>query len=204
MLRKGLSPSIPAPAGEPGLANDVGDEVRVYPRACGGTAIGTAQLAMVGLTGSIPAPAGEPNAAWRCTRSSGWPVYPRACGGYPLSAGRPVYPRACGGTLPQRPIIPVRSIPAPAGEPIQPHGNRKDRQVYPRACGGTAVTPRTKPPRSGLSPRLRGNLGRRGAPKLALGSIPAPAGEPSLYTAVSTPGWVYPRACGGTSSALLS
>ena len=77
--------------------------------------------------------------------------------------------------------------------------------VYPRACGGTRSTPRG-PKRS-----------------LALGSIPARAGEPAvpegpggstvqvypracggtkltLKVGVSSPEPVYPRACGGTSA----
>ena len=33
---------------------------------------------------------------------------------------------------------------------------------------------------------------------MAVGSIPAPAGEPRGYTSGGSPAWVYPRACGGT------
>ena len=51
----------------------------------------------------------------------------------------------------------------------------------------------------GLSPRLRGNP-TRSVGRLHLGgSIPAPAGEPTLTKTHPSNSRVYPRACGGTS-----
>ena len=50
----------------------------------------------------------------------------------------------------------------------------------------------------GLSPRLRGNHGRVPGSALALGSIPAPAGEPFRRLLLFLLFKVYPRACGGT------
>ena len=52
----------------------------------------------------------------------------------------------------------------------------------------------------GLSPRLRGNLNVSIPRQDAVGSIPAPAGEPATATGGPSPRRVYPRACGGTSS----
>ena len=54
----------------------------------------------------------------------------------------------------------------------------------------------TTPP--GLSPRLRGNRRCWSCSALNIGSIPAPAGEPTGSVRKSLPFWVYPRACGGT------
>ena len=91
--------SIPASAGEPRPQPRCRFELRVYPRACGGTTTSCQNhSSSSGLSprlrgnrpspsrigparGSIPTPAGEP--------LSVLPSYPIA----------PVYPRACGGTL---------------------------------------------------------------------------------------------------------
>ena len=152
---------------------------------------------------SIPAPAGEP--VWTLAGSLLPPVYPRACGGthwqqgdYPTEMG--LSPRLRGNQpTPVALKMPIRSIPAPAGEPRTWSGlsgsarrsipapagepllyrdNRMVIRVYPRACGGTMAPPTPPTKTSGLSPRLRGNL--RGRPCWR----PDPA--------------VYPRACGGT------
>ena len=94
-----------------------------------------------------------------------------------------VYPRACGGThqnrlaaWDERGLSPrVRgnpkieglaatsdgSIPARAGEPTTDAPAFAVCAVYPRACGGTAGTKDWSLTMDGLSPRVRGNLGRR-------------------------------------------
>ena len=72
--------------------------------------------------------------------------------------------------------------------------------VYPRACGGTLSCRAVGRIGSGLSPRLRGNLWHIGASTGDFGSIPAPAGEPSLIAIPACGAAVYPRACGGTAS----
>ena len=54
----------------------------------------------------------------------------------------------------------------------------------------------------GLSPRLRGNLNEKVYDYAGRGSIPAPAREPASNEPVSKNGRVYPRACGGTMTAL--
>ena len=51
---------------------------------------------------------------------------------------------------------------------------------------------------SGLSPRVRGNHPLQGTDELIGGSIPARAGEPTIFGRSTTASGVYPRACGGT------
>ena len=74
----------------------------------------------------------------------------------------------------------------------------KEALVYPRACGGTPPPCASGQHSRGLSPRLRGNRPgcRRMLPRR--GSIPAPAGEPSMESPPPDESAVYPRACGGT------
>ena len=116
-------------------------------------------------------------------------VYPRACGGTPISLGRPrvigstrVYPRACGGTAN---ITPKHSTIRRGLSP-RVRGNLhagKSRESIGRSRSIPARAGEPRPNRvavdydPGLSPRVRGNLARR---QLPLGK------------------WVYPRACGGT------
>ena len=89
--------SIPACAGEPLIESSKPENIRVYPRVCGGTHSGRmGGLARPGLsprvrgnpfwphgwigtTGSIPACAGEPHLP--CSPGSHATVYPRVCGG---------------------------------------------------------------------------------------------------------------------------
>ena len=52
----------------------------------------------------------------------------------------------------------------------------------------------------GLSPRLRGNRTYVAPVPVHIGSIPAPAGEPSRLRRTSSWPPVYPRACGGTAA----
>ena len=93
-----------------------------------------------------------------------------------------------------------RSIPACAGEPSRPASPGCAPSVYPRVCGGTTrIYPCTHAV-PGLSPRVRGNPGRRVLSVLPARSIPACAGEPPLRDRCSTPSKVYPRVCGGTSA----
>ncbi len=91
-----------------------------------------------------------------------------------------------------------RSIPAGAGEPKTPTSPPSGNGVYPRGCGGTGCPVPTCQPRTGLSPRVRGNhhylSHRRGRP----GSIPAGAGEPPGNGSLGRICRVYPRGCGGT------
>ena len=113
--------------------------MKVYPRVCGGTAVG-ALLALVagglsprvrgnqgearparGSPGSIPACAGEPASRKAAGHSPG--VYPRVCGGTQVDAAltdkrHGLSPRVRGNPHQAgAPELVPRSIPACAGEP---------------------------------------------------------------------------------------
>ena len=131
--------SIPACAGEPVWPSLAAVRLTVYPRVCGGTAIGGAKaVAVLGLSPrvrgnhgtskaervtirSIPACAGEPVVVViiRSIRR----VYPRVCGGtrrevLGASGREGLSPRVRGNPVPHMPEHPRRrSIPACAGEP---------------------------------------------------------------------------------------
>ena len=178
--------------------------ITVYPRACGGTDSTLAKAGVVlglsprlrgnledsqgthGGLRSIPAPAGEPSTARRTTSS------------------RTVYPRACGGTSPTYgAVAPSGGLsPRPAEEPPTWRLMAPTRKVYPRACGGTGLLLVGCAGALGLSPRLRGNLSTAARWRPRSGSIPAPAGEPSLPRPRRHNQSVYPRACGGTMALL--
>ena len=90
-----------------------------------------------------------------------------------------VYPRVCGGTESFGPDkhrayglsprvrgnrevkgfhgLPLRSIPACAGEPSARSLRMASTTVYPRVCGGTAEHSPDDAGGRGLSPRVRGN-----------------------------------------------
>ena len=152
---------------------------------------------------SIPARAGEP---WPSPFRRGClGVYPRACGGTASgSSTRPcisgLSPRVRGNhQRHHQPVPSGGSIPARAGEPGAWAAPAGAPTVYPRACGGTPIERVVNYLREGLSPRVRGNLHRRGWGTEAVGSIPARAGEPVDVGHQISAQRVYPRACGGTS-----
>ena len=97
--------------------------------------------------------------------------------------------------------LPVRSIPAYAGEPIPARMPLNCGTVYPRVCGGTRGRHIHRRYTRGLSPRMRGNPAAAQAGRRALGSIPAYAGEPTRCRILTLADWVYPRVCGGTRPA---
>ena len=70
--------------------------------------------------------------------------------------------------------------------------------VYPRVCGGTKASNAAVMSISGLSPRVRGNLGQQRRAATCIRSIPACAGEPQKAERISSELRVYPRVCGGT------
>ena len=151
---------------------------------------------------SIPACAGEPAAG----ADGGGPggVYPRVCGGTPLTAQ---YAAIAGGLSPRVRGNPPRrrrcqqkrrSIPACAGEPAKPRASAPPCWVYPRVCGGTRFRFRPVWHLTGLSPRVRGNPTPRQPGIIIPRSIPACAGEPTVYPARGVQQTVYPRVCGGT------
>ena len=236
--------SIPACAGEPLQCRPPGRCGRVYPRVCGGTLPPRPWTPdCCGLSprvrgnrrpgceqadpeGSIPACAGEPGPVRNA--SSPVKVYPRVCGGTwtlsPIVRGRGgLSPRVRGNRRSgQWRGQSRRSIPACAGEPRGHCGTPAGPAVYPRVCGGTDDGRPVYQTLDGLSPRVRGNLIRRGAALSAPGSIPACAGEPraragsrqcrpgSIPACAGEPTAgssaakrqkVYPRVCGGTAAA---
>ena len=214
--------SIPACAGEPAGGQPARNGLTVYPRVCGGTrrrpgwlplgaglsprVRGNLILAAACPAGvrSIPACAGEPR-IW----PAGWGmagVYPRVCGGTAVviptpTTGRCLSPRVRGNLRRGGWRLGFGgSIPACAGEPSVTGALRRLISVYPRVCGGTTALRRCSGGSTGLSPRVRGNRGRKSRGALRSGSIPACAGEPCGRTSRWSWPTVYPRVCGGTNS----
>ena len=224
--RRLLPGSIPACAGEPSSSLLSTSAGRVYPRVCGGTYGGAGPTAPGrGLSPrvrgnppggifqrqaerSIPACAGEPKIDFG-GGLTGW-VYPRVCGGT-LSAGLR-YARLIGlsprvrGNLRRRAagLEYCGSIPACAGEPTQGRLPMLFLAVYPRVCGGTPGDVRGRGYMIGLSPRVRGNLVLVASGAGWERSIPACAGEPRFHRSPDSSRSVYPRVCGGTTSAPLT
>ena len=173
----GLSPRVRGNRAGTGWAgrrvDGLSPRVRGNPAAAGDS---------ISSAGSIPACAGEP-----CTSlpsMSVWPVYPRVCGGTQASqigtgSSAGLSPRVRGNPTDANPYIRLRgSIPACAGEPAATGQTYSGGRVYPRVCGGTANCFGGISRQSGLSPRVRGNLGEATAITADGGSIPACAGEP--------------------------
>ena len=130
---------------------------------------------------SIPAWAGKP----RLRR-----FRHRVHRGHPLVTARllsRVYPRVGGETAS------TAAGPRP----------RSTDEVYPRVGGETTTRRFHAQTFQGLSPRGRGNLAYRSAPKAGSRSIPAGAGEPMRIAERTWLAEVYPRGCGGTRLALL-
>ena len=217
-----LDGSIPACAGEPPWVDARPEPHTVYPRVCGGTlARATCACCFAGLsprvrgnrpglmrgpspTRSIPACAGEPSRSVRLSRAL--LVYPRVCGGTSASVSgfhwyTGLSPRVRGN--PRDPCgSPVRfwSIPACAGEPPPACRASTGTRVYPRVCGGTTTSQGFGTALTGLSPRVRGNLGTLARCLATERSIPACAGEPPPNCSALAVYRVYPRVCGGTGA----
>ena len=132
---------------------------------------------------SIPAYAGDPHLPHHA--KAGYAVYPRLRGGSHLRARSR---RAAHGLSPPtrgiRPLtrrhpLPLRSIPAYAGDPHGGSIGLSNLKVYPRLRGGSGAM-RPEPSRiSGLSPPTRGILMIFILATLFGRSIPAYAGDPS-------------------------
>ena len=155
--------SIPACAGEPQAAAAAGVAGEVYPRVCGGTAKAIPEAHP--MRGLSPRVRGEPELHRPHRRRPR--VYPRVCGGTATYSRRRL---VCLGLSPRvrgNPSCPPhwtargRSIPACAGEPRCGRFAQLQRQVYPRVCGGTTAGRYRPDEPAGLSPRVRGNQGRR-------------------------------------------
>ena len=212
--------SIPACAGEPGIAPAAHSADPVYPRVCGGTYPASTSLCSThglsprvrgnqrghGYPGarvwSIPACAGEPRAIRTAVRAVR--VYPRVCGGtdegeFVTGCYNGLSPRVRGNLARECQCdARFRSIPACAGEPEGRNRGRVHRAVYPRVCGGTLPCAPMMMYSAGLSPRVRGNRSALIRPPRLGGSIPACAGEPCRAWTYPCQAMVYPRVCGGT------
>ena len=152
--------------------------------------------------GSIPACAGEPPTSMVSHLSSR--VYPRVCGGtlsrpFLKQKSQGLSPRVRGNHADQLVHdVCLGSIPACAGEPLPGECAGRGSRVYPRVCGGTAYVEYIRELAKGLSPRVRGNRRIRRCSRLAVGSVPACAGEPDSSSLCPLRRRVYPRVCGGT------
>ena len=150
--------SIPACAGEPIGTAFVSDHIKVDPRVCGGAGRPGSvtkssggrsprvrgslheSFSLASTIGSIPACAGERILA---IFSFWWPrVDPRVCGGAVsarlgsrFQAGRSPRVRGSRGNGFWF-VLGTGSIPACAGEPLQPHTPPLAGWVDPRVCGG--------------------------------------------------------------------
>ena len=152
--------------------------------------------------GTIPACAGEPTPGpWFVPR---YRDYPRVCGGtFNIShiafSLQGLSPRVRGNLVSALKIDTISgTIPACAGEPRSTSLVNDRNRDYPRVCGGTVQCASATIRRSGLSPRVRGNQITSIICPLAVGTIPACAGEPTLCLPVCPVGEDYPRVCGGT------
>jgi len=114
-------------------------------------------------------------------------VYPRVCGGARRSrilgvSSRGLSPRVRGSRCQSRaPLALAGSIPACAGEPSGDLQGGLHKGVYPRVCGGAVSCQCGDCHLVGLSPRVRGSHGCLRVSNCHIGSIPACAGEPSIF-----------------------
>ena len=172
--------SIPAHTGKPRRGCARGRIAGVYPRAYGETIrLRGPMPSRLGLSprirgnlrrrhgaallsGSIPAHTGKPGS--RSNRSGRRRVYPRAYGETPRgpeAAATPsgLSPRIRGNRARPAPdAVGGGSIPAHTGKPSSRWRSRWASRVYPRAYGETLACSLVSGTRSGLSPRIRGNL----------------------------------------------
>ena len=126
-----------------------------------------------------------------CTRNRYAIVYPRhLLGAIPRVRGNPL--------VDPMELTPVRFIPACTGEPHPHLPFRHTSMVYPRVYGGTPDSAGRRAVRTGLSPRVRGNLQTPSRGHREIGSIPACTGEPMKAKTNNPLSEVYPRVYGGT------
>ena len=131
---------------------------------------------------SIPTCAGQPGdkALGVCVS---W-VYPHVCGAAHrtsmlTSSSRGLSPRV-RGSLPAAVCLRVldRSIPTCAGQPRLKGAPKASSEVYPHVCGAARRARKSPPKSHGLSPRVRGSLGRHCQVQSWPRSIPTCAGQP--------------------------
>ena len=209
---------IPACAGNSRLANISAFMQAVHPRVCGEQS----DLVRVGsgLGGSSPR---VRRTVKMDPYKKGWSRFIPACAGNsPPASGRgvlhSVHPRVCGeqicsrggakrgigssprvrGTGPSRRVgeIPVRFIPACAGNSHDATRSGSSPSVHPRVCGEQITTSISPFAFIGSSPRVRGTVA--GVSKSVSSSrfIPACAGNRSRRSQCPRANTVHPRVCG--------
>ena len=152
--------------------------------------------------GSIPACTGKPCRP-RGRLCPAW-VYPRMYGETSATDGSTSWtaglsPHVRGNssaTGPRRPA--ARSIPACTGKPRRRQRPGGSRRVYPRMYGETPVGELWYEVARGLSPHVRGNLGRLPGVSGEARSIPACTGKPRRRRVFRHHRQVYPRMYGET------
>ena len=148
----------------------------------------------------IPAPAG--NRILTSSSSLTTPVHPRACGEQnrcpPPSCRRfGSSPRLRGtGICAGREVVPLRFIPAPAGNSLGGWSHSRSPTVHPRACGEQRCVLAHGLLSPGSSPRLRGTAVHHGHAEVLCRFIPAPAGNRGHLLDIRVELSVHPRACG--------
>ena len=191
---------IPARAGQPARATTSCASSAAYPRSRGATLLGPTSSHWVGglsplargnrqipgpgqsAEGPIPARAGQPwtGSAWRRPPRA----YPRSRGATSgvlmvLTPARGLSPLARGNleVAPQAPDGPG-PIPARAGQPPRTCATPSSTWAYPRSRGATSKKKQPAAPMRGLSPLARGNPNGAVGTIVAMGPIPARAGQP--------------------------
>ena len=193
---------------------------RAYPRVCGATpAAAMVRADPEGLSprvrgnlprggfgwhgrGPIPACAGQP--ASRSSSVRLLRAYPRVCGATQrfskhVDNDRGLSPRVRGNRV----NAAIRGnnqgpIPACAGQPGGRITRRQRAWAYPRVCGATDLNHVSSSFKTGLSPRVRGNLVLIAGFASEHGPIPACAGQPKRRSFIGHSYRAYPRVCGAT------
>ena len=148
----------------------------------------------------IPARAGQTRARPVCTRSR--TDHPRACGAN-LHARRRLAtvsgssPRVRGKPFGQSVrCLPVRIIPARAGQTFVGRGMQCSGTDHPRACGANQEETRQWGINYGSSPRVRGKRVRAPGHRIPEAIIPARAGQTARLRPKRSARPDHPRACG--------
>ena len=152
----------------------------------------------------IPAHAGQTMA---CTPSMpNLSDHPRACGANNSVA---VISDAPAGSSPRMrgklnrtstPMMPLRIIPAHAGQTPDWRGRAHGTTDHPRACGANGPRPSQSEASAGSSPRMRGkrNPDNPNDPNTRI--IPAHAGQTGIHASLRHQRPDHPRACGANSA----
>ena len=175
------------------------DDVGLSPRVRGNRA---RTLSSILPLGPIPACAGQP-CKYRYFYSE-HRAYPRVCGATAAdddlrACSWGLSPRVRGNLLALDALaLSEGPIPACAGQPSSARQPKRANWAYPRVCGATRWLFKRRTCCSGLSPRVRGNLGPGEIASSQAGPIPACAGQPFSVCLARSASTAYPRVCGAT------